>query len=67
MVTSKRKSFLFTRRQSFVQKFFAGYVIDGYPSLDEEFVSIREQLELIKQWKMKPDFIINLKVGLFEV
>jgi adenylate/nucleoside-diphosphate kinase len=39
-----------------------GYVLDGFPSLCEDWLSMKEQLELIKNWKYKPDFIINLKV-----
>lgn len=26
-------------------------------------MAVKDQLELIKNWKLKPDFIINLKVG----
>jgi len=29
----------------------------------EDYLSINNQLELIKNWRMKPDFIINLKVN----
>ncbi|KAI0210314.1 Adenylate kinase 9 [Lamellibrachia satsuma] len=39
-----------------------GYVLDGFPSTCEDYLSINNQLELIKNWKMKPDFIINLKI-----
>ena len=39
-----------------------GYVLDGFPSLCEDWLTMKEQLELIKNWKYKPDFIINLKV-----
>ena len=39
-----------------------GYIMDGLPSLCEEYMTISDQLALIKNWKLKPDFIINLKV-----
>ena len=40
-----------------------GYVMDDFPCLSEEFMSIKDQLELIKSWKLKPDFLINLRVS----
>ncbi|XP_013399518.1 adenylate kinase 9-like [Lingula anatina] len=39
-----------------------GYILDGFPSLSEEYMSLKDQLELVRNWKMKPDFIINLKM-----
>ena len=42
--------------------FRVGYVLDGFPTLSEEYMSIKDQLELIKNWRLKPDFIVNLKV-----
>ncbi|XP_077977825.1 adenylate kinase 9-like isoform X2 [Glandiceps talaboti] len=39
-----------------------GYVLDGFPSLSEEYMRVVDQLELVKNWKHKPDFIVNLKV-----
>jgi len=39
-----------------------GYVMDDFPCLSEEFMSIKDQLELIKSWKLKPDFLINLRI-----
>ncbi|XP_068087386.1 adenylate kinase 9 isoform X2 [Hyperolius riggenbachi] len=38
-----------------------GYVICGLPSLCEEYMKISEQIELIKNFKLKPDVIINIK------
>ncbi|XP_073432131.1 adenylate kinase 9 isoform X2 [Dendrobates tinctorius] len=38
-----------------------GYVLCGLPSLSEEIVKIPEQIELIKNFKFKPDVIINIK------
>lgn len=39
-----------------------GYVLDGLPSMSEEYMSITDQLGLIKNFKLKPDFIVHLKV-----
>ncbi|KAM4041197.1 adenylate kinase 9 isoform 2-T2 [Anomaloglossus baeobatrachus] len=38
-----------------------GYVLCGLPSLSEEFIKIPDQIELIKNFKLKPDVIINIK------
>ncbi|XP_066463784.1 adenylate kinase 9 isoform X2 [Eleutherodactylus coqui] len=38
-----------------------GYLLCGLPSLCEEFIKIPEQIELIKNFKLKPDIIINIK------
>ncbi|XP_033125059.1 adenylate kinase 9-like isoform X4 [Anneissia japonica] len=39
-----------------------GYVLDGFPSLSEDYMTIPDQLELVKNWNLKPDFIINIKI-----
>ncbi|XP_072178424.1 adenylate kinase 9-like isoform X1 [Diadema setosum] len=39
-----------------------GYVLDDFPSVNEEYMSAADQLEFVKNWKLKPDFIINLRV-----
>lgn len=39
-----------------------GYVMDDFPCISEDLMSIKDQLELIKSWKLKPDFIINLRI-----
>ncbi|XP_071997899.1 adenylate kinase 9 isoform X2 [Engystomops pustulosus] len=38
-----------------------GYVLCGLPSLSEEFIKIPEQIELMKNFKLQPDVIINIK------
>lgn len=45
--------------------FLSGYVLDDFPCLSEETISIKDQLELMKNWKLKPDFIINIKVNIY--
>lgn len=41
---------------------FAGYVLCDFPSLSEEYMTITEQIEIIRNLKLKPDFLINIKV-----
>ena len=41
----------------------AGYVLDGVPVLDSEFLSTEEQLSVIKNFDMTPEFIINIKIS----
>lgn len=38
-------------------------MLDDFPCLSEENLSIQDQIELVKNWKLKPDFIINIKVN----
>ncbi|XP_078492449.1 adenylate kinase 9 [Ciona intestinalis] len=39
-----------------------GYILDGLPIIDDNFLSIQEQIDQIQSWKLKPDIIINIKV-----
>lgn len=39
-----------------------GYVLDGFPSLCEDWVSMADQLDLVKNLPLTPDFIINIKI-----
>ena len=41
---------------------FSGYVLDGFPSLCEDWLSMADQLDLVKNLPLVPDFIVNLKV-----
>lgn len=41
----------------------AGYVLCDFPSLSEDFMSIPEQIDVIKNLNLKPDFLINIKVS----
>ncbi|KFZ61607.1 Adenylate kinase 9, partial [Podiceps cristatus] len=38
-----------------------GYVLSGFPSLSEEYMTVPQQIEKIKNLKLKPDFLINIK------
>ncbi|XP_077158489.1 adenylate kinase 9 isoform X2 [Paroedura picta] len=38
-----------------------GYVLCDFPSLSEEHMTITEQIEIIRNLKLKPDFLINIK------
>ena len=40
-----------------------GYVLSCLPFMSEEFLKIREQIEMIRNLKLTPDFIINIKVN----
>uniref|UniRef100_UPI003AAF6DC3 adenylate kinase 9 n=1 Tax=Centroberyx gerrardi TaxID=166262 RepID=UPI003AAF6DC3 len=40
-----------------------GYVLSCLPCMSEECLKIHEQIELIKNLKLTPDFIINIKCG----
>ena len=42
---------------------FSGYVLDGIPTLDSEFITTEEQINIIKNFEMTPDFIINIKIS----
>ncbi|XP_071818767.1 adenylate kinase 9-like isoform X4 [Apostichopus japonicus] len=39
-----------------------GYVIDDLPCMSEEYMNVTDQLALIKNWDLTPDFIINLRI-----
>lgn len=39
-----------------------GYVLEGFPCESENNFDIGKQMEMIKNWKLQPDFIINLRV-----
>ncbi|RNA14891.1 adenylate kinase 9-like [Brachionus plicatilis] len=39
-----------------------GYVLDGFPSQSENNFDIGQQMEMMKNWKLQPDFIINLRI-----
>ncbi|NWV60697.1 KAD9 kinase, partial [Malurus elegans] len=38
-----------------------GYVLTGFPSLSEEYMTVPQQIEKIKNLKLKPDVLINIK------
>ncbi|NWU60937.1 KAD9 kinase, partial [Pterocles burchelli] len=38
-----------------------GYVLSGFPSLSEEYMTVSQQIEKIKNLKLKPDILINIK------
>ena len=47
----------------FLSFLYSGYVLDDFPTLSEATLTAKDQLELIRNWKLKPDFIINVKVN----
>lgn len=42
--------------------FDTGYVLSCLPFMSEDHLKINEQIELIKNLKLTPDIIINIKV-----
>ncbi|NXH14851.1 KAD9 kinase, partial [Bucco capensis] len=44
-----------------------GYVLSGFPSLSEEYMTVAQQIEKIKNLKLKPDFLINIKCSDFDL
>ena len=38
-------------------------MLDGVPVLDSEFLSTEEQLSVIKNFDMAPEFIVNIKIS----
>ncbi|NXT09117.1 KAD9 kinase, partial [Prunella fulvescens] len=44
-----------------------GYVLTGFPSLSEEYMTVPQQLEKLIHLKFKPDFLINIKCPDYEL
>ncbi|NWX58893.1 KAD9 kinase, partial [Promerops cafer] len=44
-----------------------GYVLTGFPSLSEEYMTVRQQIEKIINLKLKPDIMINIKCPDYEL
>ncbi|NWR31445.1 KAD9 kinase, partial [Tachuris rubrigastra] len=44
-----------------------GYVLSGFPSLSEEYMTVSQQIEKIKNLKLEPDFLINIKCPDFDL
>ncbi|NWX87702.1 KAD9 kinase, partial [Nothoprocta pentlandii] len=44
-----------------------GYILCGFPSLSEEYMTIPQQIEKIKNLKLKADFLINIKCSDFDL
>ncbi|NWT93513.1 KAD9 kinase, partial [Urocynchramus pylzowi] len=44
-----------------------GYVLTGFPSLSEEYMTVPQQIEKIRNLKLKPDFLINIKCPDYEL
>ncbi|NXU40324.1 KAD9 kinase, partial [Drymodes brunneopygia] len=44
-----------------------GYVLTGFPSLLEQYMTIPQQIEKIKNLKLKPDIVINIKCPDYEL
>ncbi|NXA97287.1 KAD9 kinase, partial [Melanocharis versteri] len=44
-----------------------GYVLAGFPSLSEEYMTVPQQIEKIMNLKLKPDILINIKCPDYEL
>ncbi|XP_064915780.1 adenylate kinase 9 isoform X12 [Columba livia] len=44
-----------------------GYVLSGFPSLSEEYMTVPQQIEKIKNLKLKPDVLINIKCSDYDL
>lgn len=66
-ITSPILDITFYITDIFNKMYLAGYVLSGFPSLSEEYMTISQQIEKIKNLKLKPDFLINIKVMLSSV
>ncbi|XP_021245471.1 adenylate kinase 9 isoform X3 [Numida meleagris] len=44
-----------------------GYVLSGFPSLSEEYMTVSQQMEKITNLKLKPDFLINIKCSDYDL
>ena len=42
-----------------------GYVLEGFPCESDSGYDIGKQMEMLKNWKLQPDFIVNLRVSFF--
>uniref|UniRef100_A0A8B9FM51 Uncharacterized protein n=1 Tax=Amazona collaria TaxID=241587 RepID=A0A8B9FM51_9PSIT len=51
----------------FNKMYLAGYVLSGFPSLSEEYTTVSQQVEKIKNLKLKPDFLINIKCSDYDL
>jgi adenylate/nucleoside-diphosphate kinase len=40
-----------------------GYVVDGFPTHSEDGLDINQQMNMLNNWKLQPDFIVNLRVS----
>ena len=40
-----------------------GYILDGFPShTDDASFNISHQMDMLRNWRLQPDFVINLRV-----
>jgi adenylate/nucleoside-diphosphate kinase len=42
-----------------------GYVLDGFPCQSDSHFDTSKQMDMLKNWALQPDFIINLRVPFF--
>ena len=42
--------------------FCKGYILDGFPVMDENLMKLRDQMEAMKNWPLPPDYVINIRI-----
>jgi adenylate kinase family enzyme len=45
-----------------ISLFFKGYILDGFPVMDENLMKLRDQMEAMKNWPLPPDYVINIRI-----
>ncbi|CAF2637524.1 unnamed protein product, partial [Rotaria sp. Silwood2] len=39
-----------------------GYILDGFPLMDENLMKLRDQMEGMKNWPLPPDYVVNIRI-----
>ncbi|CAF2033300.1 unnamed protein product [Rotaria magnacalcarata] len=39
-----------------------GYILDGFPLIDENLMKLRDQMDTMKNWPLPPDYVINIRI-----
>ncbi|CAF3709748.1 unnamed protein product [Adineta steineri] len=39
-----------------------GYILDGFPVMNENIMKLRDQMESMKNWPLPPDYVINIRI-----
>lgn len=46
----------------FTVSFCQGYILDGFPVMDENLMKLRDQMESMKNWPLTPDYVVNIRI-----
>ena len=55
------------KRKNLLSHFFhvhicKGYILDGFPVMNENVMKLRDQMEAMKNWPLSPDYVINIRI-----